>query len=72
MEQTLTLRASRPWGRWLLIGTGVVLTLLLLVVPMTLIWMALMRRLKKIRLAWALHSKAFCCRARAKVMTLSC
>ncbi|MGP7734439.1 sulfate/thiosulfate ABC transporter permease CysW [Oceanimonas smirnovii] len=34
MEQTLTLRASRPWGRWLLIGTGVVLTLLLLVVPM--------------------------------------
>ncbi len=34
MEQTLTLKASRPWGRWLLIGTGVVLTLLLLVVPM--------------------------------------
>ncbi|MCC4265977.1 sulfate/thiosulfate ABC transporter permease CysW [Oceanimonas baumannii] len=34
MEQTLTLRASRPWGRWLLIGTGVVLTMLLLVVPM--------------------------------------
>ncbi|MDP5293193.1 sulfate/thiosulfate ABC transporter permease CysW [Oceanimonas sp. CHS3-5] len=34
MEQTLTLKASRPWGRWLLIGTGVVLTLLVLVVPM--------------------------------------
>lgn len=34
MEQTLTLRGSRPWGRWLLIGTGVVLTMLLLVVPM--------------------------------------
>ncbi|WMC10457.1 sulfate/thiosulfate ABC transporter permease CysW [Oceanimonas pelagia] len=34
MEQTLTLKASRPWGRWLLIGTGVVLTLLLLVVPL--------------------------------------
>ncbi|WP_418139582.1 sulfate/thiosulfate ABC transporter permease CysW [Oceanimonas smirnovii] len=34
MEQTLTFKASRPWGRWLLIGTGVVLTLLLLVVPM--------------------------------------
>ncbi|MBM7456989.1 sulfate transport system permease protein [Oceanisphaera litoralis] len=34
MEQTLALKASRPWGRWLLIGTGVVLTLLLLVVPL--------------------------------------
>ncbi|GAA3550605.1 sulfate/thiosulfate ABC transporter permease CysW [Zobellella aerophila] len=34
MEQTLTLNASRPWGRWLLIGLGVVLTLLLLVVPL--------------------------------------
>ncbi|MCT7654494.1 hypothetical protein MBH78_06155 [Oceanimonas sp. NS1] len=34
MEQTLILKASRPWGRWLLIGTGVVLTLLLLVVPL--------------------------------------
>ncbi len=34
MEQTLTIATPRPWGRWLLITTGVVLTLLLLVVPL--------------------------------------
>src|SRR5699024_9839354 len=34
MEQTLTIATPRPWGRWLLIATGVILTLLLLVVPL--------------------------------------
>ncbi|PSJ38261.1 sulfate/thiosulfate ABC transporter permease CysW [Zobellella taiwanensis] len=34
MEQSLVLKPARPWGRWLLIGTGVALTLLLLVVPL--------------------------------------
>ncbi|WP_375056639.1 sulfate/thiosulfate ABC transporter permease CysW [Zobellella sp. DQSA1] len=34
MEQAIRLNRSRPWGRRLLIGTGVLLSLLLLVVPL--------------------------------------